>query len=279
MKSAILDGVSAPHFQPLPGEPMGAQRALDDLVSKCRNTVACNAHFAQFSRHFNALVRRFNQGPIAVPVMNLATKRMQTVPLSKEVFIDSLRHVLYDPVPTSYVPYIVERAYARDYASLGRMIQTISRLFSNDLDTGAFLSYSCADWLPFVSQSQLNYAKVHSFAGDLRTRAQRRACATWDVPAMPATFNDPVHSEAPVLMILGSDDPATPPQYGEAALRYLPNGRAILVRGGGHGADNGCTDKLVLQFVRANSAKGLDVSKCSATFRLPPFATSMKGWP
>jgi len=96
---------------------------------------------------------------------------------------------------------------------------------------------------------------------------------------MPASFNDPVRSDAPVLMILGSDDPATPPQYGQEALRYLPNGKAMLVKGGGHGADTDCTDKLTLQFVRAKSAKGLDVSKCSATFQLPPFTTSMKGWP
>lgn len=279
VESVILDGVTPPHFQSIPGEPLGAQKALDDLFTKCRTNTACNAHFPHFREHFYTVLRRFDSGPVPVPVTNLATKRTQTVALSKEVFVDTVRHLLYDPFPASYLPYAFERAYVHDYAPLARMIQTAAQLFSNDLNMGAFLSYSCADWMPFIAQDQLNLARTHSFTGDLRVRAQQRACATWSVPAMPASFNDPVRSDAPVLMILGSDDPATPPQYGEEALHYLPNGKAVLVKGGAHGADTDCTDKLALQFVRERSAKNLDVSSCSTTFKLPPFVASMKGWP
>jgi pimeloyl-ACP methyl ester carboxylesterase len=279
VQAAILDGVTPPHFQPVPGEPMGVQHALDDLISKCRGDARCNARFPQFAQHFAAIVRRLAADPVSVPVRNPVTKSMQTVTLSKEVFVDQLRHLLYSPDSAAYVPFIVDRAYHGDYAPLATTIQTISEQFAHELNMGAFLSYSCADWMPFVTQGQIAEAKAHSFAGDLRFEAQRVACAIWNVPAMPASFNDPVLSTAPVLMILGSDDPATPPQYGEQALRYLPNGRAVLVTGGGHGADTRCTDRLVLQFVRSGSAKGLDVSKCTATFQLPPFATSMKGWP
>ncbi len=39
-----------------------------------------------------------------------------------------------------------------------------------------------------------------------------------------------------------------------------------------------CTDALKIAFVRAASAKDLDVGKCSADFKRPPFATSMKGF-
>jgi len=52
-----------------------------------------------------------------------------------------------------------------------------------------------------------------------------------------------------------------------------------MVKGGGHGADTACTNKLVIAFVRARSVKGLDLNACTATLKLPPFATSMKGWP
>jgi len=173
VESVILDGVTPPHFQSIPGEPMGAQRALDDLFTKCHTNASCNAHFPRFREHFNAVLQRFNSGSIAVPVRNLATKRMQTVALSKEVFVDTVRHLLYDPFPASYLPYVFDRAYARDYGPLGRTIQTATQLFSNDLNMGAFLSYSCADWMPFISRDQLNYAKTHSFAGDLRIRARK----------------------------------------------------------------------------------------------------------
>lgn len=279
VQSAILDGVDPPHFQAVPGEPLGAQKALDDLVAKCRADSTCNARFPHFADHFNAVVNRLNRGPLAVPVHNLATKRVQTVELSKEVFVDSLRHVLYSPEGAAYIPYAIERAYAKDYAPLAEMVQTVVVGFATDLNMGAFLSYSCADWVPFITPQQLAEARARSFAGDLRYRAQQGACATWHVPVMDASFNDPVRSAAPVLMILGSDDPATPPQYGLDALRYLPNGRAIVVKGAGHGADTSCTDKLEAQFMQTGSAAGLDVDSCSETLKLPPFATSMKGWP
>jgi len=278
VESALLDGVAPPGFQPIPGEPVGAQHALDDLFVKCRTNIFCQSHFPQFKSHFYALLKRFDAGPLKVPAKNLTTKKTQTVGLSKEVFVDTLRHLLYDPEGASYVPYIIDRAYAGDYQPLSAIMQlAIVDLFGS-LEP-VYLAYSCSDMLPFISPSALQYAAAHSFTGDLRIRAQRQACKIWNVPAMPASFNDPVRSNAPVLMILGSDDPGTPARYGLDALKYLPNGRAILVKGGGHGADTSCTDELALQFVRAQSAKGLAVDKCSASFKLPPFATSLKGLP
>lgn len=279
VESAVLDGVAPPGFQPIPGEPLGAQNALDDLFKKCAGNASCRSHFPRFKQHFYALLQRFNSGPLTVPVRNLATHQRNMAGLSKQVFVDSLRHILYNPFAASFVPFVVERAYVRDYRPLSRMMQTVVVGFATDLNDGAYLNYSCSDMMPFISEPDLRYAAAHSYTGDLRIQAQRQACKTWNVPAMPASFNEPVRSDAPVLMLLGSDDPATPSRYGLAALKYLPNGRAVIVKGAGHGADNDCTDKLVLQFVQAHSAQGLDLNKCSVAFKLPPFATSMKTWP
>jgi pimeloyl-ACP methyl ester carboxylesterase len=279
VESAILDSVAPPGFQPLPGEPLGAQNALGDLFRKCSKDAVCHRNFPLFEQHFQALMNRFDAGPITVPAENLISKKTQQVALSKEVFVDTLRHILYGSYPSSYVPFMVERAYHGDYAPLGRMMQTVIVGFATDLNMGAWTNYVCADMTPFISEKQVRYAAAHSFAGDLRIRAQQKLCASWGVPAMPASFNEPVHSDLPVLMILGSDDPATPARYGLEALKYLPNGRAVLVTGGGHGPDTPCTDALELQFVRAESGKALNTTKCSSTFKLPPFATSLKGWP
>jgi pimeloyl-ACP methyl ester carboxylesterase len=278
VESALLDGVAPPGFQPIPGEPIGAQHALDDLFTKCAANAQCNKNFPGFKQHFYALLKRFDSGPLPVQAKNIATKKYQPAELSKEVFVDTLRHLLYDPDAASYLPYIVEHAYNRDYAPLTYMMQLAIQYEFAALEP-AYLAYTCSDFMPFVSPSALRYATSHSFVSDLRIRAQRQACRVWNVPPMPASFNDPVKSDVPVLMLLGSDDPATPAHYGLAALKYLPNGRAILVKGGGHGADTACTDKLVVQFVQAHSAKGLDVNSCSASFKLPTFKTSMKGLP
>jgi pimeloyl-ACP methyl ester carboxylesterase len=279
VESVILDGVSAPHFQPLPGSPDGAQQAMDELIAACKHDATCHANFPAFPQQFNAVLQRLDKSTLPVSVMNPATKRTETVQLSKAVFVDAIRHTLYAPQGAAYLPYVIDRADRRDYAPLGQMIATVTQGINQGLDLGANLSYSCADWMPFIDPKQVADAAVNSFAGDLRIRAQQHACSVWNVPPMPSSFNDPVHSSLPVLMISSSNDPGTPPRYGEAALRYLPNAREVLVKGGGHAADTPCTERLIVEFVRAGSAKGLDVAQCTATFAMPPFAKSMKGWP
>jgi len=278
VQSAVLDGVTAPGFQPLPGEPLGAQTALDDLIVKWRRDAACNKAYPLFADHFDALVQRLNHGPIQVTLKRKG-KPTVTVALSKEVFVDRIRELFYDPESAAYVPFAIEETYRGNTVPLAKLIDLITRGLDDDQSMGAWLSYTCADWIPFLDDATIANAAAHSFTGDLRIQAQRKACATWNVPAMPADFNEPVRSNAPVLMIMGSDDPATPPQYGEGAAKYLPNAAIVLVKGAGHGADNACTDALVERFVRASSAKGLDVTKCSGTFAAPKFATSLAGLP
>ena len=276
VESAVLDGVAPPGFQPLPGEPMGAQGALDDLIVKCKRDAACNKAFPNFAQEFDALIARLNAGPIPVKVRLKQHAAPVAVQMSKEVFVDHLRQLLYAPDSASYIPYAVDQASRGNAEPLGTLINLIAVGLNEDLTNGAWLSYTCADFIPFLDQRAVDDAAAHSFAGDLRIEAQRSACKIWNVPAMPAAFNDPVRSDAPTLMIMGSDDPATPARYGEAAAKYLPNAKIILVRGAGHGADNACTNALVLQFVLAGSARGLDVDKCSATFQLPKFAITAK---
>jgi pimeloyl-ACP methyl ester carboxylesterase len=277
VESAVLDGVDPPGFEPLPGEPASAQRALDDLIAKCKRDAACNAHFPNFAVQFAGLVQRLDKGPIPVTLVAKKGATPVTVQLSKAVFADRLRQTLYDPGAAAYIPFVVDRAAHGDTVPLTTLINVVAVGLDEDVTMGAWLSYTCAEQIPFLDGDAIKEAAAHSFAGDLRVQAQRSACAIWNVPAMPASFNEAVRSDAPVLMISGSDDPATPPHYAESALKYLPNAKIALVQGAGHAPETPCVDALIIEFIRAQSAKGLDVTKCSAAFTVPKFATSMKG--
>jgi pimeloyl-ACP methyl ester carboxylesterase len=278
VESAVLNGVAPPGFVPLPGEPMGAQRALDDLVAKCKRDATCNAHFPNFGAEFDALIARLDKGPIPVQVQLKLHAKPVSVRMSKEVFVDHLRQTLYDPGSAAMIPLAVDRAAHGDTVYLGTLINVVAVGLNLDLTNGAWLSYTCSEMIPFLDQKAVDDAAAHSFAGDLRIEAQRKACAIWNVPSMPADFNNPVQSSAPVLMQSGSDDPATPPRYAAAAAKYLPNARIVLVQGAGHAAETPCTDALVVKFVRAQSAKGLDLDGCSSAFTVPKFITSTKGF-
>jgi pimeloyl-ACP methyl ester carboxylesterase len=277
VESAVLNGVAPPGFQPLPGEPMGAQRALDDLIAKCKHDTACHAAFPNFAQEFSALIARLDRGPIPVKAQLKQGAAPVAVQMSKEVFVDHLRQTLYSPGSAAFIPIAIDQASRGNTVPLATLINLTATGLNEDLTNGAWLSYTCAEFIPFLDQAAVDDAAAHSFAGDLRIQAQRNACALWNVPSMPASFNDPVRSDAPVLMLSGSDDPATPPHYAQEAAKYLPNAAIALVQGAGHAAETPCTDALVVQFVRAQSAKGLNVNGCSSAFTVPNFITSTKG--
>jgi pimeloyl-ACP methyl ester carboxylesterase len=278
VKAAVLEGIAAPHFQPFPGAPDGAQTALDDLAAKCSKNVPCRTTFPLFMEHFRALLARFANGPVLITVRNTKTKQLQPVRLSKEVLVDRVRETLYEPDAAAFVPYIVERAYHFDYVPLGRMIDVWSQFIARGQDAGTNLAYRCADFDPFISDAELQAASRASFTSDLRVRAERQACAIWKVTPMPAAFNDPVRSSLPILMLDGSDDPVTPPKYAAGALRYLSNAKLVLVRGAGHGVFTACTNRIMIAFIRDGLIKNVRASACSAAFTAPPFATSMAKW-
>ncbi|HTU81314.1 MAG TPA: alpha/beta hydrolase [Candidatus Acidoferrales bacterium] len=278
VRSAALEGIIAPHYESLPGAPDGAQTAFDDLAAKCGRDATCRSTFPQFVPHFYAVLRRFANGPVAITVRNPKTKRWVEVRLSKEVLVDRIRENLYAPQTAAYLPYIVERAYRGDYAPLGRLVDLWSQFLAQGQDAGTNLGYRCADLDPFISDAELEEQAAHSFTGDLRVVAERHACEIWKVAPMPPSFNDPVRSTVPILMVNGSDDPVTPPKYATAALANLPNGRLVLVRGAGHGVDTPCTDRAMIRFLRNASVEGIDSDACVASFKPPPFATSMAKW-
>lgn len=279
VESIVLAGVAPPHFLIIQLEDaMGAQDAMTRLIAECRADMSCNAHFPQLSEHFQALVRRFDTASVRVPLENAKTRHVTSLPLSKEVFADRLRQLLYFPELAEYAPFIVDRAYRGDYGPLATMVDEITQDFAQLVADGLNLSVTCAEDVPFISESEVLRTSSNSFEGDVRVRAQQRACRIWNVVPVAASFIEPVRSEAPILMISGSDDPTSPPKYAQEALPYLPNARILLIKNAGHATETACSEALIVEFVRARSSKGLDLARCAGAYHRPAFATSMAGF-
>ncbi|HET6274614.1 MAG TPA: alpha/beta fold hydrolase [Candidatus Cybelea sp.] len=279
VESIVLDGVTPPHFLIIPLEDaMGAQDAMTRLIAECKADASCNTHFPELSEHFEALVGRFDTASLRVPLENAKTHRVTFLPLSKEVFADRLRQLLYFPELAEYAPFIVDRAYRGDYGPLARMVDEITQDFAQLVADGLNLSVTCAEDIPFITESDVLQTSAKSFEGDVRVRAQQRACRIWNVTPVPRSFIDPVRSEAPILMISGSDDPTSPPKYAQEALPYLPNARILLIENAGHATETACSDALIVEFVRVRSAKELDLAQCAGAYHRPAFATSMAGF-
>lgn len=267
VKAAILEGVSPPSMLlPLPF-PRGAEQALEDLEKSCETDRICSTNFPHFAQEFDAVLARSKRGGISVPDGN---------PISFEVFADRMRQAMYDSFTAAYLPYIIHRAALADTTPLARLVATISHDIPGLLAMGMNLSVTCAESLPFISDAEARRQSQSTFMGDSRYRAQRSACATWNVRAVERSFLDPIRSDVPVLMMNGADDPATPPRFGAQAVAYLPNGRLLLVPQAGHDFSSRCSDGIEAQFLETYSVKNLATS-CLRGEHRPPFATSVKG--
>jgi pimeloyl-ACP methyl ester carboxylesterase len=84
--------------------------------------------------------------------------------------------------------------------------------------------------------------------------------------------------DRPVLLLSGELDPVTPPRYGEAVVKHLPNGRHLVAPGQGHNVmAAGCVPRLMGRFVATADASGLDAA-CLEQLAPPPPFLGAYGW-
>jgi pimeloyl-ACP methyl ester carboxylesterase len=110
-----------------------------------------------------------------------------------------------------------------------------------------------------------------SFFGDYRVRDQMAACEVWPHRDVDPSFFAPVRSNAPVLMLSGALDPATPADEASRVQRYLPHSANVVFPHVAHAANTACGKKLVGAFIVASDVRGLDTS-CAARELRPPFS-------
>jgi pimeloyl-ACP methyl ester carboxylesterase len=279
VESLVLSGVAPPGFMLIPLEDaQGAQTAMNAVIAGCSHDATCSEHYPHFGADFATLVRRFNAGPVKILVRNYMTGRQQTVLLSRETFADQLRSTLFRNDRAAYIPYIVAQAHRGNYGPVAELVEVAARSIAGGTAMGLNLSVTCAEDVPFIVEAQIVQSSAGSFEGDTRVRAEQRACKIWNVRQASPSFVQPVRSIGPVLIISGSDDPATPPSYGREALSYLPNGRQIVIPHTSHEIESPCVDALIVAFVHAHDARRLNASTCVGSFGRLPFAYSMKGF-
>jgi pimeloyl-ACP methyl ester carboxylesterase len=83
-----------------------------------------------------------------------------------------------------------------------------------------------------------------------------------------------VRSAAPALLLSGSMDYVTPPEWAAQIAAQMPNARTVTIPLLGHFPDGlsnmECYDSLIARFFEAGSAEHLDTS-CVAKMSPPPF--------
>ena len=269
ISALVLDAV-APIETKVFLSAQAAERALQQLQSACAEDRSCAA-FGDWRGELDRLLEEWERGDarLADPLTGKPVERR----VPRWELANAIRATLYDPAAAAQLPYAVHRAARGDLLPLSGL----SSLFLPAADTmsmGLTFSVACAEELNRISPEEVAQDSRGTFLGTGFIDLFQSGCAVWPVRAKPYAAPEP--REQPVLLISGSADPITPPEYADTRLDYLAHKQHLVVKGGGHiNSRRGCIPNLIASFLD-NPQAALD-SQCVDEIRRPPFMAGAFG--
>ncbi|MEN3335474.1 MAG: hypothetical protein V7641_4839 [Blastocatellia bacterium] len=276
VRSAVLIGV-APTNAKLPlYHSRNAQRAMNLLLDECANDVACNKAYPHVRQEWVAVLDQLGRQPARLKYTFPKTRKEVEVEIHRDRFAEVLRSQLYTPPGARRLPFIIHHAAQGNFIPFLRL--AISDGSSSDalpaIADGMYLSVTCAEDVPLIDPQEAERINKGTFFGNYRVVQQRRACQYWPQARLPKGYDEPIVSNAPVLIFSGRMDPVTPAEWATEVAAHLPNSLHIVIRHHAHVPDGlthiECLDKVTLEFLRRDSVKGLDTA-CLDQMLPPPF--------
>jgi len=270
IRTATLDGV-APMGMKLPLSFVAdGEAAFDKLIGDCESEPACREAYPALREEVSGLRARLARQPARAAIADPVTGEPRAVRVTENVLLTGLFRPLYAPELASLLPLAITRAADGDFNPLLAQNLEFTEDVSENLSVGMHLSVVCSEDVPGIGSADLAAAS-RGFFGRALVDDFLRACRLWPRAELPADFYEPVRSTAPVLILSGGIDPATPPRHGEAVAATLPNARHAVAPHLSHGVSgHGCAPRLIEKFIRTADPGSVDAS-CLARIPRPLF--------
>ena len=276
VRSVILMGV-APTYLKMPlHHARAAKRAIDLLFAECAADEPCHRAYPDVAREWSEVLERLGREPARAEYSPPDKSAPVTLEIQRDVFAEKIRNRMYSRESARKIPMMIHRAAAGDFGPFLKEVIPANPSEPDFIADGMYLSVTCAEDVPFIDQEEATKANAGNPFGNYRVVQQTRACRMWPRGKIPAGYDQPVDSTAPVLILSGQVDPVTPPERGDEVASHLPNSKHIVVPHGAHGVDGltnvDCLDKIMLEFLAKGDAKQLDTT-CVESVRPPSFVT------
>jgi pimeloyl-ACP methyl ester carboxylesterase len=268
VRRSVIDGVAPPDMALPASFSVDNQAAFDSLVAACAADPACARDHPGLHARFAALLQSL---PRTVKAAHPLTGRLEEFVLGRDMLLGAVRSALYVPALAAALPEAIDAAARGDFAGLVGLYATFVSRKATKLATGMHLSVVCAEDVPRL---RLVGDKPGADFGNEFAQSYLRLCSGWPRGVVPTAFYSVVASAAPVLVLSGGIDPATPPRHGERVARALgPMARHVVVQNAGHGVLGvGCMRDVVFRFIDAvddRDALTVDAG-CAAGVPRPP---------
>lgn len=249
VRSVVLDSVYPPGVDDFADRPRLAARVFRLLFADCAADPDCAAAFPRLETRFLDLVRRADRSPLLVAG---PAGDGEPQPVDGVTIIDTLYAGFYDRRTISNVPSIIAAAAQGDPVRLGEMVG--SRFLGDPFTAeGMTFSVECSETLPF-NDWQMLQAQIATYApygAGAPYAVEWALCPNWGARPVAETERRPVVSDIPTLLLAGSYDPVTPPEWAYRAAATLSRGTVLEIRDAGHALLTSvpCTESAAVAFL------------------------------
>ena len=258
VETSILDSVVPVESNFFKLYPEAIQGGLRKLFDTCMMDVKCNTAYPNLETVFWDAYNTLNAEPVT-----LSTSIYPIGTVSETVDGTVFMSTILGSIKSSYfihtAPQTIYRVKGGDFSTL--IVAQYSLPFAFDgINPGLYISMMCHEHVMATTPQELESVSsqpgINSYAwlpfyGDAND--VYRSCQSWGSVGPLLGENDPVISDIPSLVITGSFDPTTPPQYGKQLADHLPNSYYFEFDNQGHvptGADSsGCAMDTALEFL------------------------------
>jgi pimeloyl-ACP methyl ester carboxylesterase len=262
--AALLTGFAPLDYRAPLYHALNAQRVLDLLFYECARDEACGSKYPNLRAEWDAVLRRFDAGPVAVAVKG------EQVAVTRGPFTEIVRNILTTAAGQRGLPRLIHAAAGGDFSGFvsGRAGAAAP------VAEGLYLSIVCSEAIPRIPQDPTRFV-AGTFLADYRVAREREACARWPRYHVSEDFYTAPRADIPILVMSGTMDHVTTPDWAREFCASTPRCTLVNVPDLGHGpfdldqwTGGECFDRIAATFLE--DPRSVDAS-CIDHMRAPSF--------
>jgi pimeloyl-ACP methyl ester carboxylesterase len=272
-RTVIIDGVVPPTISLGPEIATESQKAVDKILARCAEDVACHERFPTVAEDFARVVAQLREGPVAIEIPHPSTGRPEAVDFGIGEFSAAVRLMAYSPMSISLLPLLIDEAGKGNFVPVGGQFMMTMIAMMDSLSLGMHNAVMCTEDAPFYDKTAIDFDAIEaSYMGNFQMDALEAICSVWPSGPIDDEFKVPLQTDLPFLLLSGDADPITPPRYADLAAVDLSNAAHLIGKDQGHGQIAvGCTPQIVADFIDTADPASLDTECMERSFVMPFF--------
>jgi pimeloyl-ACP methyl ester carboxylesterase len=278
-RAVVLDGVVPPELALGASAAQDAENALMAAFARCVRDALCHARFGDPTATYRELRALLAAHAVSVNIADPTSGEPVHQEFTAQHLAAVLRFLIYTPAGTALLPFLLHEALAsHDFTALAAQFRLISRDYAGEFAIGMHNTVVCSEDVPFYPLQAIDRtALARTFMGTHQVDGLATLCRAWPKGPVDADFHAPLTSDVPVLLLSGSADPVTPPEFADSARRGLRRSLHLVLPGFGHSQlASPCMARVLERFYERGAVAGLDVA-CTREARPLAFFLTRNG--